>query len=215
VIKKLLQAGRVLLLIDGMDEVFQEEENMIINEVRRFSDKYHKNQFVATCRTASQNLALQGFTDVEIAPFTQKQISDFSQKWFVAFNQDFEEGVANAQLFIERLELPENWRFRRMITTPLFLHLACSIFHRQGKFPLKQAEFYKQGMDLLLGKWDKAQGIERDQVYQGVKLPRQPLSRVNTSLSKGLLSNISVTIWKVFPIQAMILRKFRRQAKRS
>ena len=173
VIKKLLQSGRVLLLIDGMDEVFQEEENIIINEVRRFSDRYHKNQFVATCRTASQKLALQGFTDVEIAPFTQKQISDFSQKWFVAFNQDFNEGVANAQLFIEKLELPENWRFRRMITTPLFLHLACSIFHRQGKFPLKQAEFYKQGMDLLLGKWDKAQGIERDQVYQGFLLPQK------------------------------------------
>jgi predicted NACHT family NTPase len=172
-IKKLLQAGRVLLLFDGMDEVFQEEENAILNEVRRFSDKYHKNQFVATCRTASQKLALQDFTDVEIAPFTQKQINDFSQKWFVAFSQTFDDGVAASQLFREKLELPENWRFRRMITTPLFLHLACSVFHRQGKFPLKQAEFYKQGMDLLLGKWDEAQGIERDQIYRGFLLPQK------------------------------------------
>nr|WP_242023001.1 hypothetical protein [Pseudanabaena mucicola] len=74
---------------------------------------------------------------------------------------------------MKKLELPENWRFRRMITTPLFLHLACSIFHRQGKFPLKQAEFYKQGMDLLLGKWDEAEGIERDQVYRGFLLPQK------------------------------------------
>lgn len=173
VIKKLLQAGRILLLIDGMDEIFQEEENVIINEIRRFSDKYHKNQFVATCRTASQKLNLQGFTDVEIAPFTQKQITGFSQKWFVAFSQYSDDGVANSQLFIEKLELPENWRFRRMITTPLFLHLACSIFHRQGKFPVKQAEFYKQGMDLLLGKWDEAEGIERDQIYRGFLLPQK------------------------------------------
>lgn len=172
-IKKLFQAGRVLLLIDGMDEVFQEEENVILNEIRRFSDKYHKNQFVATCRTASQKLALHGFTDVEIAPFTQKQINDFSQKWFVAFCQDSDDGVTASQLFIDKLELPENWRFRRMITTPLFLHLACSIFHRQGKFPIKQAEFYKQGMDLLLGKWDEAQGIERDQIYRGFLLPQK------------------------------------------
>ena len=173
VIKKLLQAGRILLLIDGMDEVAHEEESVILNEIRRFSEKYHKNQFVATCRTASQKLALQGFTDVEIAPFTQKQITDFSQKWFVAFTQDYSDGVDNSRKFIEKLELPENWRFRRMITTPLFLHLACSIFHRQGKFPIKQAEFYKQGMDLLLGKWDEAEGIERDQIYRGFLLPQK------------------------------------------
>ncbi|MEA5477094.1 NACHT domain-containing NTPase [Pseudanabaena galeata UHCC 0370] len=173
VIKKLLQAGRILLLIDGMDEVAHEEESVILNEIRRFSEKYHKNQFVATCRTASQKLALQGFTDVEIAPFTQKQITYFSQKWFVAFTQDYSDGVDNSRKFIEKLELPENWRFRRMITTPLFLHLACSIFHRQGKFPIKQAEFYKQGMDLLLGKWDEAEGIERDQIYRGFLLPQK------------------------------------------
>jgi predicted NACHT family NTPase len=173
VLKKLLQAGRVLFLIDGIDEVSHEEESAILNEIRRFSEKYHKNQFVASCRTASQKLSLQGFTDVEVAPFTQKQITDFSQKWFVAFNQKPNDGVATALQFMEKLELPENWRFRRMITTPLFLHLACSIYRRQGKFPIKQAEFYKQGMDLLLGKWDEAEGIERDQVYRGFLLPQK------------------------------------------
>ncbi len=173
VIKKLLQAGRVLLLIDGMDEVYQEDESAILNEIRRFSEKYHKNQIVATCRTASQKLSLQGFTDVEIAPFTQKQITDFSQKWFVTLTTDVNDGISTALKFMEKLKLPENWRFRRMITTPLFLHLACSVYHRQGKFPIKQAEFYKQGMDLLLGKWDEAEGIERDQVYRGFLLPQK------------------------------------------
>lgn len=174
VIKKLLQAGRILLLIDGMDEVPHEEENIVINEIRRFSEQYHKNQIVATCRIASQKLALQGFTDVEIAPFTQAQINSFSQKWFIAFGENPDvNGITTALKFKEKLELPENWRFRRMITTPLFLHLACSIFHRQGKFPVKQAEFYKQGMDLLLGKWDEAEGIERDQIYRGFLLPQK------------------------------------------
>jgi predicted NACHT family NTPase len=173
VIKKLLQEGRILLLIDGMDEIAHEEENMILNEIRRFSEKYHKNQFVATCRTACQKLALQGFTDVEIAPFTQVQITAFSQKWFDTFSQEPNNGFTKSLQFIEKLELPENWRFRRMITTPLFLHLACSIFHRQGNFPVKQAEFYKQGMDLLLGKWDETEGIERDQIYRGFLLPQK------------------------------------------
>ncbi|MBD2178654.1 NACHT domain-containing NTPase [Pseudanabaena sp. FACHB-1998] len=174
ILKKLLQAGRVLLMMDGMDEVSSEIENVVLNEIRRFTEKYHKNQFVATCRTASQKLALQGFTDVEIAPFTQEQISSFAHKWFIAFSSSGkEDGAANSLVFLEKLELPENWCFRRMITTPLFLHLACSVFHRQDRFPIKKAEFYKQGMDLLLGKWDEARGIERDQMYRGFQLPQK------------------------------------------
>lgn len=174
VIKKLLQGGRILLLIDGIDEVSHEEEPVILNEIRRFTEKYHQNQFVASCRTAAQRLSLKGFTDVEVAPFTEAQIITFTQKWFVEFSKtNAEAGLADAAQFMEKLDLPENWRFRRLITTPLFLHLACSIFHRQNSFPLKQAEFYKQGMDLLLGKWDESKGIERDQVYRGFLLPQK------------------------------------------
>lgn len=83
----LLHAGRVLLLLDGMDEVMHQDSAAVLREIRRFTDKYHKNGFVATCRTASQKLTLRGFTNVEIAPFTQDQIATFAQKWFVAFTK--------------------------------------------------------------------------------------------------------------------------------
>jgi predicted NACHT family NTPase len=172
VIKKLLLSGRVLLLIDGMDEIWHEDEHNILNEIRRFAEKYHKNIIVASCRTATKKLALKGFTDVEIAPFTDPQITAFAEKWFVEFSQT-NTGLANSSQFMKKLELPENWGFRKLVTTPLFLHLACSIFHRQGEFPINQAEFYKQGMDLLLGKWDEARGIERDQIYRGFLLPQK------------------------------------------
>jgi predicted NACHT family NTPase len=174
VLKKLLQAGRVLLLVDGMDEVSNEEGLTILNEMRRFFDKYHKNQFIASCRVASHKLALKGFTDVEIAPFTEEQIIIFVRKWFVELSgASATKALVTASQFMEKLELPENWRFRRLVTTPLFLHLACSIYHREKNFPNKQAEFYKQGMDLLLGKWDESKGIERDQIYRGILLPQK------------------------------------------
>jgi predicted NACHT family NTPase len=73
---------------------------------------------------------------------------------------------------MEELKSPENWQFQPLMTTPLFLHLACSIFHRQKKFPIK-AEFYKQGMDLLVWKWDEARGLARDQPYPGFALPQK------------------------------------------
>ncbi|MEH1896042.1 MAG: NACHT domain-containing NTPase [Nostoc sp.] len=174
VIETLLSAGRVLVLLDGMDEILNQQSNTVLSEIRRFSDKYHKNQFVATCRTASQKLSLRGFTDVEIAPFTSEQIRSFAQKWFVTFTKtNIPDGEAESVRFIQKLDLDENWQFRQLVVTPLFLHLACWVFHGQEKFPTKRTDFYKQGLDLLLGKWDEARGIERDEVYRGFLLPQK------------------------------------------
>ncbi|MBD2213721.1 NACHT domain-containing NTPase [Nostoc linckia FACHB-104] len=174
VIETLLLAGRVLLLLDGMDEVLNQQSNAVLGEIRIFSEKYYKNRFVASCRTVAHKLRLRGFTDVEIAPFTQEQIITFVQKWFVVFTKtNAQAGLAQSQEFIKKLDLPENWQFRQLIVTPLFLHLACWVFHGQEKFPAKRTEFYKQGLDLLLGKWDEAKGVERDEVYQGFLLPQK------------------------------------------
>ncbi|MEH2376450.1 NACHT domain-containing protein [Nostoc sp.] len=174
VIETLLSAGRVLLLLDGMDEVLNEQSNAVLSEIRRFSEKYHKNHLVASCRTAVQKFRVRGFTDVEIAPFTLEQIRAFAQKWFVAFPKtNTQDGLAQSVQFIQKLELDENWEFRQLVVTPLFLHLACWVFHGQEKFPTKRTDFYKQGLDLVLGKWDEARGIERDDVYRGFLLPQK------------------------------------------
>ena len=174
VIETLLQAGRVLLLLDGMDEVLNQDIAAVLKEIRKFSDKYYKNRFVASCRTAAQKLRLRGFTDVEIAPFTQAQITTFTQKWFVTFSKTTpESGQAQSAQFMQKLDLAENWQFRQLVVTPLFLHLACWVFRGQEKFPTKRTEFYKQGLDLLLGQWDEAKGVERDQVYRGFLLPQK------------------------------------------
>ncbi|MEH2235527.1 NACHT domain-containing protein [Nostoc sp.] len=174
VIESLLNAGRVLLLLDGMDEVLKEQSISVLSEIRRFSEKYHKNQFVAACRTASQKLRLRGFTDVEIAPFTLQQITAFANKWFVAFTKtNIRDGEAESIQFINKLDSDENWQFRQLVITPLFLHLACWVFHGKEKFPTKRTDFYKQALDLLLGKWDESRGIQRDEVYRGLFLPQK------------------------------------------
>ena len=86
-IETLLREGRVLLLLDGLDEVLHQDNNAVLKEIRRFSEKYPKNLFVVTCRTAAKTFNLRRFTDVEIAPFTQAQIVAFAQKWFAVFTR--------------------------------------------------------------------------------------------------------------------------------
>ncbi|MCC5598713.1 NACHT domain-containing protein [Nostoc favosum] len=174
VLETLLLEGRVLLLLDGLDEVLHQHSIGVINEIRRLSEKYQKNMFVVTCRTAAKAFNLRRFTDVEIAPFTQDQIVRFAQKWFTAVTKtNIQDKHEQAFEFIEKLDLPENLQFRRLAITPLFLHLACWVFHHQNKFPTQKAAFYKQCLDLLLGKWDETKAIERDEVYEGFLLPQK------------------------------------------
>ena len=173
-IDNLLCEGRVLLLLDGLDEVLTIDTNAVYQEINRFTEKYHKNLFIITCRTAGNIHNLNGFIDVEIAPFTSEQIAEFSQKWFsTLIKNPTEDTHQQAVQFIQLLDLPENLRFRQLAATPLFLHLACWIFVHQGQFPGSESEFYKQCLDLLLGKWDEIRGVQRDSISPELALPQK------------------------------------------
>jgi predicted NACHT family NTPase len=173
-VETLLSEGRVLLLLDGLDEVQEIDRKAVLREIRRFSQNYQNNLFVITCRTAAKTLTIKGFTDVEIAAFTQEQIRTFAIKWFTALSKSTaKNGEEKATEFMEKLNLPKNFSFRKLTVTPLFLHLACWVFDRQGRFPAKETEFYKQCLDLLLGKWDEIKCVERDEVYRGFILPQK------------------------------------------
>jgi predicted NACHT family NTPase len=171
----LLAAGRVLLLLDGMDEVLDRDSAAVGREIRKFSEKYHQNQFVVTCRTAARKRQLHGFTDVEITPLTPTQIASFANKWFGAVtHSNPRTSILPWQIeFVRKLDSPENRQFQQLTTTPLLLHLACSIFHCQHHSPTQQLAVYKQGLDLLLGKWDEAKGIDRQNLPCSLSLPQK------------------------------------------
>jgi predicted NACHT family NTPase len=173
-IENLFCEGRVLLLLDGLDEVLNLDANAVYQEINRFTEKYHQNLFMITCRTAGKNHNLNGFIDVEIAPFNSEQITEFSQKWFATLIKNpTEDTHQQAVQFIQLLDLPENLRLRQLVATPLFLHLACWIFVHQGQFPGSESGFYKQCLDLLLGKWDEIRGIQRDSIGLDLSLPQK------------------------------------------
>jgi len=170
----LLRDGLFLLLLDGLDEVLEKDAHEVINEIRLFIDRYDKNIYVLSCRTAFRGFSFKGFVDVEIAPFTQMQINSFAFKWFPGLTRSANDlAVTKAQQLINNLDLPENQKFRSLVVTPLFLHLACSIFAAREVFPIKESEFYKQCLDILLLRWDESRGLERDPLYQSLRLPQK------------------------------------------
>ncbi len=170
-VETLLNHGKGLILLDGLDEVQKEYKGEVLKQLRKLSEEYYKNHFIITCRVASQQYCFEGFTDVEIADFDQPQIEAFVQKWFVTVGKNSrQKGLAKATQFMQQLQLSENRQIRELARNPLLLNLACSVFQATLQFPVRRSDLYKQGLDILLVRWDEARGIERDEIYRHLSL---------------------------------------------
>jgi len=161
-----LRQGRALVLLDGLDEVQAADHDRTLRAIQTFTTQYRDCKFVMTCRIAAREYTFQQFTEVEVADFDAAQIADFADKWFRA-KQDPEKG----KTFIQRLD--KNKPIQELATNPLLLTLLCLVFGEAGDFPANRAELYKEGLDVLLKKWDAKRNIERDQIYKKLSLKRK------------------------------------------
>ncbi|MBO3458094.1 NACHT domain-containing NTPase [Aetokthonos hydrillicola Thurmond2011] len=173
-ITTILLQGRCLILLDGLDEVTEKDNDKVIKEIRHFTDKFYKNHIVITCRIAAQTYKFKGFTEVEIADFTQTQIAAFAERWFLAVaKKPIHEAKAFSSEFIQKLNLPENQQIQGLVNTPILLNLTCLVFQFLKDFPKLRSELYQQGLDLLLVRWDELRGVKRDEIYRNLSLPHK------------------------------------------
>ena len=165
-IRELLDRGNALMLLDGLDEVRETDVSHVLRQIQQFSERYHRNQFVVTCRIAAREYTFEQFTEVEVADFDDDQIADFSGKWFRS-----REDQVKADRFLQQLKAHPP--IRDLATSPLLLTLLCLVFEDSGDFPANRSELYQNGVDVLLKKWDIKRNIERDQVYKKLSLKRK------------------------------------------
>jgi energy-coupling factor transporter ATP-binding protein EcfA2 len=172
---KLLNEGRFFLLLDGLDEIEEVYTDKVAQSLTSFFDRYHRNRFVLTCRTATTKYQFKKFVDVEVADFNQKQIENFARKWFIAVEkQSSDIAGAKAFQFIKTLNLPKNSQIRELAVTPILLILTCLVFQANSEFPFNRIALYEEGLEILLEKWDSVRGIQRDQIYRNLS-PEQKL----------------------------------------
>ncbi|WP_242022598.1 NACHT domain-containing NTPase [Microcoleus sp. FACHB-831] len=176
VIETVLTQGRALILLDGLDEVSEADDDVVVDQIIKFCETYFQNQFIITCRIAAGKYRFvdENFTEVEVADFKPEQVEAFAKKWFVAVAQNNPvEGEATAKRFIDKLNLPQNNRIRNLAVTPILLNLTCFVFQEKGEFPSKRSTLYEEGLEILLVRWDEERKIERDEVYNNLSLPRK------------------------------------------
>lgn len=166
----LLQQGRFLLLLDGLDEVSTDSQHEVLTEIQSFTQTYPNNPCILTNRLTSRSAYLPGFFDVEVDDFSRSQIQTFVKQWFAGNLPDGEMAHSKTKQFLEALDTDENQPLKELVATPILLSLLCSVFLTRSDFPRQRAKLYQAGVDILLQRWDQARGIQRDRVYQDLSV---------------------------------------------
>jgi len=134
---KALEQGKLLILLDGLDEVPSQRLNEAIGQIQNFVDLHDGNRFITSCRVAAYRHNFRRFTDVAMADFDDAQIEQFISNWF---NNEPKTG----EECWEKLNSEEHKAAQELTQTPLLLRLVCLLYQRSRKFPLTAPHFMKE-----------------------------------------------------------------------
>ena len=164
--KTTLKSDKLLVLLDGLDEVPRENMNKIIDKIGDFVNQYSRNRFIASCRKAVNIRGFTQFTNVEIADFDDSQIKRYINNWFPLTSnespQKLDDETTTADLCWEALNMPYHHTIKELVRNPLLLALLCVVYEHSRDLPRNRSEFYKKAVNIFLKKWPDEKHISQD-----------------------------------------------------
>ncbi|KAM3113313.1 NACHT domain-containing protein [Phormidesmis sp. 146-33] len=161
--QNLLKAGKLLILLDGLDEVPTDQVDRAIEQIGRLVDRYDKNHFIASCRIAAYKGGFPRFKDVTMANFSDSQMETFVCQWFRR-----EPKIAD-QCW-ELLSSEDYKATKELGQTPLLLTLLCAVYNESQSLPKQRASLYGEALDVWLKKWASEKRIQHNPIYQELSL---------------------------------------------
>ncbi len=152
-----LQAGRVLLLIDGLDEISNEQHRIsFVDKLRIFTATYPSVHLILTSREAGFRSiagALANYcTQYIIAPLRKKEVSQLCLKWHEAILGQSKSTEIEAKKVCNIIF--EDKRIVALAENPLLLTTLLFVKRWVGYLPTKKCHLYAEMIKLLLVTWN-------------------------------------------------------------
>jgi len=165
-----LHNGRAVILLDGLDEVADPDLRRRVSRlVERFTAAYPDCRYVVTSRIVGYEGAArlgEEYLPTTVRDFLLADVEQFLIRWHTmlaigqmgagptatAFAQDQTEQLMSA--------IRGNDRIRDLAINPLMLTVIAMVHRDRVKLPDRRAELYAEAVDVLLGKWDDARGVQ-------------------------------------------------------
>lgn len=155
------QPGRVVLLLDGLDEVFDVKLRAdVMDDLQRFTSQFAHLPILITSRVVgyqAQRLRDAEFRHFMLQDLDAVQITDFLQRWHEVTFDD----PAQAAPKRDRLQkaVRESNPIALLAGNPLLLTMM-AILNRNQELPRDRADLYAQASRVLLHQWDTERALE-------------------------------------------------------
>ena len=158
-----LKTGKVLVMFDGLDEVFDPgKREDVITDIHRFTNEYPQVQVIVTSRVIGykvQRLRDAEFRHFMLEDLDESQINDFIYRWHeLTFSNE-----ADKLRKRERLQRAINTSksIKELAANPLLLTMM-AILNRNQELPRDRPELYNQASRVLLQQWDVERALIED-----------------------------------------------------
>ena len=155
-----LKAGKVLVMFDGLDEVFdpvQREE--VITDIHRFTNEYPNVRVIVTSRIIGykpRQLKDAEFRHFMLQDLESEQIEDFLNRWHeLTFTDEADKARKRERL---QQAIKTSSAIGELAGNPLLLTMM-AILNRNQELPRDRPELYNQASKLLLHQWDVEQKL--------------------------------------------------------
>jgi hypothetical protein len=146
-----LEAGRFVLLVDGLDEAPRDGVDLLYAELLRVVRRT-QTRIIATCRKQDYKQELrERFDECSIDPLTSEQVIEYAAREF--------EGVRGAPRGVQFFYgIGED--LAQMVRNPLFLVMTVAVMKTKtgGRIPKNRAELYSDYANALLEGWERRRG---------------------------------------------------------
>jgi hypothetical protein len=199
---RFLGDGKLLILLDGLDEVPTDRTSEMVQKIQDFVGQYSKNHFIASCRIAAYRHNFQRFTDITIVNFDDNQIDKFIDNWFRSQGRSEWWGTR----CWEQLNSTEHCATKELAHTPLLLTLICIVYNRTGNFPTSRATLYERALQVLLEEWDAAKEIIQEVLYKGLDTKRKTLMLEKVAYTSFIANKLFIQRHEIVNIIETTLR---------
>ena len=176
-----LAAGECSVLLDGLDEVASmATRQRVARIVERFTLAYPDNRYVVTSRivgyTGGARLGAD-YAVTTVRDFTNEDIARFAHHWNRAVESVLAGGpteyaLRQAKTASDKLiaAIKSNARVRELAVNPLLLTVIALVQRYRAQLPERRTELYEEAIEVLLGKWDEAKGLDSKTQVVGYEL---------------------------------------------
>ena len=168
-----LDSGRALVLIDGVDELSDDDRRRAREWLFDLAATFDAARFVVTSRPSTPEdwLAAAEFPHCSLQPMNLIDVESFVDHWHDAIRSALPDSTDGAQLDQMSARLMETLRarppVRGLATNPLLCAMICALHReRSEQLPEDRMELYRVALELLLERRD----VERQVLLGGIRL---------------------------------------------